>query len=62
MVSTHNSGVMILIPPCVTIKMPLERKATGNHLIKSISLYLVSAALKIEYGTQCDEMSFLYLL
>ena len=35
---THNDGAMSLIPPCVTIKTPLVRKATGNHLVNSTSL------------------------
>ena len=45
-------------PASVTIKAPLARKATGNHLRKPTSLgkttalSLVSATLEIEYGTQ----------
>ena len=46
-------------PACVTIKTPLLRKATGNHLTKDTSqekvlraLSLVSAKLKIEYAMQ----------
>ena len=35
---THNTGVVSLIPPCITIKIPLVRKATGSHLIKPTSL------------------------
>ena len=35
---THNTEVVSSIPPCVTIKTPLVRKATGNHLTKSPSL------------------------
>ena len=35
---THNTGVVSSIPPCVTFKMSLVRKATENHLIKSTSL------------------------
>ena len=35
---THNTGVGSSNPTLVTIKMPLERKATGNHLIKLIFL------------------------
>ena len=35
---SHNAGVVSLIPPFVTVKMPLVRKVTGNHLIKSTSL------------------------
>ena len=55
---THNTGVFILIPPCVTTKTPLARKSTGSRLIKSISLeklralYLASATLEMEYATQ----------
>ena len=37
-VPTHNAGVVGSIPPCVAIKTPLVRKATGNYLMKSISL------------------------
>ena len=53
---THNTGVVSSIPPCVTFKTPLVRKATGNHLMKSISLEklralsLVSATLEIEHA------------
>ena len=32
--AAHNAGAVSSIPPCVTIKTPLVRKATGNHLIK----------------------------
>ena len=35
---THNTRVSSSIPLCVTIKTPLVRKATRNHLIKSTSL------------------------
>ena len=35
---THNAGVVSSMPPCVTFKTPLVRKATGIHLIKSTSL------------------------
>ena len=35
---THNTGVVSSIPPCVTFKTILVRKATGDHLIKSTSL------------------------
>ena len=35
---THNTGVGSLIPPCVTMKTPSVRKATGDQLIKSYSL------------------------
>ena len=35
---THNTGVVSSIPPCVTFKTPLVRKATGNHLMNSTSL------------------------
>ena len=44
------------IPPCVTSKTPMVRKATGNHLTSSTSveetqsLSLVSATLEIEYA------------
>ena len=34
----HNAGVLSSIPPCVTIEMPLVRKAMGSHLMKSTSL------------------------
>ena len=53
----HNTGVASSIPPCVIIKMPLVRKATGNHQMNSTSLKklralpLVSATLKIEFVT-----------
>ena len=55
---THNTGGVSSIPPCVTFKTPLVRKAMGNHLIISTSLEklraqsLVSATLEIEYATQ----------
>ena len=55
---THNTGVVSSILPCVTLKTPSVRKATGNHLVNSISLEklralsLVSAKLEIEYATQ----------
>ena len=56
---THNTGVVSSIPPYVTFKAPLVRKATGNHLRKSISLEknsraqsVVSATLEIEYAAQ----------
>ena len=54
----RNTGVVSSIPPCVTFKTPLVRKATGNHLMNSSSqaklraLPLVSATLEIEYATQ----------
>ena len=35
---THSTGVASSIPPCVTFKTPLVKKATGNHLMKSTSL------------------------
>ena len=35
---THNTGVVSSIPPSVTFKMSLVRKATGNHFMNSISL------------------------
>ena len=35
---THNTGVVSSIPPCVTFKTSLARKATGNHLMNSTSL------------------------
>ena len=37
-VQTHDTRVVSLSPTRVTIKTPLERKAMGNHLIKSTSL------------------------
>ena len=46
----------VLIPPCVTFKAPLVRKATGNHLINSTSLEEThspvsgSATLQINYA------------
>ena len=55
---THNKGVVSSIPPCVTFKTPLAKKATGNHLMNSTSLEklralsLVAATLEIEYATQ----------
>ena len=33
-----DTGVVSSIPPCVTCKAPLVRKATGNHLTNSTSL------------------------
>ena len=51
---TH--GVVSSNPTRVTIDIPLARKATENHLIKSTSLFralsLVSATPQIEYATQ----------
>ena len=35
---THNTGVVRLIPPCVTLKTSLVRKATGKRLMNSTSL------------------------
>ena len=35
---THNTGVVSSIPQCVTFKMPLARKGTGNQLMNSTSL------------------------
>ena len=35
---THDTGLVSPIPPCVTIKTPLARKATGYHFMKSTSL------------------------
>ena len=32
---THNAGVVSSILPCITIKTPLMRKATGNHVLKN---------------------------
>ena len=54
---THNTEVVSSIPPCATLKMPLVRKTTGNHLVNSTSLEktqpsLVSAKLEIEYAAQ----------
>ena len=37
-VPTHNAGVVGSTPPCVTFKTPLVREATGNYVMKSISL------------------------
>ena len=37
-VRTYNTGVVSSNPTRVTIKTPLARKATGNHLIKSTFL------------------------
>ena len=54
-VRSHNAGVIISNPARVTIKAPLSRTATGNHLVKFTSvqklraLSLVSAPLDIEY-------------
>ena len=33
-----NTGVVCSIPPCVTVKRLLVRKATRNYLVKSTSL------------------------
>ena len=35
---THNTGFVSSIPPCVTFKTPLVRKATGNNPMNSNSL------------------------
>ena len=35
---SHNTGVVSSIPPCVTFKKPLVRRATGNYLMNSTSL------------------------
>ena len=35
---TRNTAVVGSIPPCVTFKIPLVRKATGNRLMNSTSL------------------------
>ena len=47
------------IPQCVTIKAPLVRKATGDHLHfprKNLrALFLVSATLEIEYAMRPNE-------
>ena len=54
----HNTGVVSSNPAPATIKAPLVRKATGNHLMNSTSLEnlrtlsLVSATLEIELATQ----------
>ena len=54
---TQNTGFVNSIPPCVAMKVPLVRKAKGNHLMNSTSLEnlkalsLVSATLDIEYVT-----------
>ena len=37
-IRTHNTGIIGLNPPRVTMKTPLVRKATGNHLMNSTSL------------------------
>ena len=63
---THNTGVVSSIPPCVTFKTPLVRKATGNHLMSSTSLKqlgpsLVSATLEIEFAMQYA-YSYTYLM
>ena len=55
---THNAGVVGSNRVRVITKTPLVSKATGNYLIKSISLdklralSLVSATLEIEYALQ----------
>ena len=67
---THNAGVVSSIPPCVTFKTPLVRKAMGSHLLNSTSLEKThspvsgSATLEIEYATQfigpiafCDSLA-----
>ena len=46
----HNIGVVSSIPPFVTFKTPLVRKATGSHLMRSASL---EKTLEIEYAVQC---------
>ena len=54
----HNTRIVSSIPPCVTFKTPLARKATGNHLMNSTFLEklraasLVAATLEIEYATE----------
>ena len=54
-VQTHNAGGVSSNPARVTVKVPLVKKTTGNHLIKSNSLLefralsLVSAVLEIEF-------------
>ena len=59
---SYCTGAVNSVPPCVTMKTPLLRKAMGNHLIKSTSLEklralsLVSATLKIEYPMQVSQM------
>ena len=56
--SNNNTGVVSSNPEHVTIKLPLVRKAMGNHLVKSTFLEklrvlsMVSAKLEIEYVTQ----------
>ena len=55
---THTIEVLSLNSARVTIKPPLVRKATENHLMKPTSLVkltplsLVSAKLEIEYATR----------
>ena len=34
---TLNKGAVSSIPPCVIFKTPLARKATGNHLMNSMT-------------------------
>ena len=51
-------AVVSSIPPCLTFRMPLARKATGNHLKNSNpqeklrALSQVFATLEIEYAKQ----------
>ena len=57
MQQTHSAGAVSLIPPYVTIKTPLVRKATGTtsestSLEKLKTLSLVSATLEIKYAAQ----------
>ena len=42
---THNTEVVSSIPPCVTFKTPLVRKASGNHLMNSTSLENTQSAI-----------------
>ena len=47
---SHNTGVVGSIPPCVTVKTPLARRAAGNHLIKSTSLEKTQMTLLRSWG------------
>ena len=52
------AGVVSLVPPCVTFKMPLVGKATGSHLMNSTSLEEIQSTVsgfyyaEIEYAMQ----------
>ena len=53
-----NAGILSLNPARFAIKVPMVRKATGNHLVKPTSLgetqspVFYSALLKIEHAMQ----------